>query len=267
MENIKFVGCLNEFSSGVVEIKPRKLYRYNLKRERVAQNHVHNFGIHTLPKIVDLRLKCPPICSQGNLGSCTSFALASAFQYLDPKWNGSHLFLYYNERMLDNPYNITDDSGSTISQGIVALKKFGICKETSWPYDVEKFATKPPNSCYVEGKLHQVINAIPIAQTQNAMKQCLASNFPIALGIAVYESFESDEVAKTGIVPMPKETEQLLGFHAVLLVGYDDSKKVWIMRNSWGDWGMKGYFTLDYAYLNSTNLASDLWSIRKEEVV
>ncbi len=84
----------------------------------------------------------------------------------------------------------------------------------------------------------------------------------MVFGFSVYESFESDSVASTGVVPMPSPNEQLLGGHAVVLVGYDDTKKVWIVRNSWGtNWGQAGYFTMPYAYLTNSNLASDFWTI------
>jgi C1A family cysteine protease len=98
------------------------------------------------------------------------------------------------------------------------------------------------------------------------MKTCLASGFPIVVGISVYSSFESQAVATSGNVPMPNiNKEQCLGGHAVLVVGYDDTSKHWIMRNSWGtSWGMAGYFTLPYMYLLDSNLASDLWIITKE---
>lgn len=42
------------------------------------------------------------------------------------------------------------------------------------------------------------------------------------MGIAVYESFESQEVARTGEVPMPKPDEKMLGGHAILCCGYND---------------------------------------------
>ena len=82
------------------------------------------------------------------------------------------------------------------------------------------------------------------------MKTSLASGHPFVVGISVYESFESEDVAKTGMVSMPdiyKET--CLGGHAVLVVGYSDITQKWIVRNSWGDkWGDKGYFYLPYLY-------------------
>jgi C1A family cysteine protease len=70
-------------------------------------------------------------------------------------------------------------------------------------------------------------------------------------------------VAETGHASLPRPGERAIGGHAVMAVGYDDAKQWFIIRNSWGDqWGMKGYFTLPYAYLTDENLASDFWTIR-----
>jgi len=82
------------------------------------------------------------------------------------------------------------------------------------------------------------------------------------------ESFESQEVARTGLVNLPKPQEQVLGGHAVLAVGYDDSNQRFIVRNSWGtDWGLQGYFTLPYKYLSNRNLSDDFWTIRRGELM
>ena len=65
---------------------------------------------------------------------------------------------------------------------------------------------------------------------------------------------------------MPAVTEQLVGGHAVMAVGYDDSQGRFIVRNSWGDgWGMGGYFTFPYAYMTQRSLSSDFWTIRLVE--
>ena len=95
------------------------------------------------------------------------------------------------------------------------------------------------------------------------MKSCLAEGYPFVFGFTVYESFESQKVAQTGVLNMPAAKEKAVGGHAVLAVGYDDASKRFIIRNSWGDqWGQKGYFTIPYQYLTTPNLADDFWTIR-----
>jgi aminopeptidase C len=51
-----------------------------------------------------------------------------------------------------------------------------------------------------------------------------------------------------------------------LAVGYDDAEKRFIVRHSWSTkWGMKGYFTMPYAYLADRKLSDDFWTIRRGE--
>jgi C1A family cysteine protease len=95
------------------------------------------------------------------------------------------------------------------------------------------------------------------------MKGCLADGFPFVFGFTVYESFESAEVARTGMLQMPKPREGVAGGHAVLAVGYDDKTERFVVRNSWGSsWGKRGYFTMPYSYLLTGNLSDDFWTIR-----
>jgi len=98
------------------------------------------------------------------------------------------------------------------------------------------------------------------------MKQCLAEGYPFVFGFSVYEAFESEEVARTGKLNLPKPSEKQLGGHAVMAAGYEDSAKRVLVRNSWGaDWGIKGYFTIPYDYVSNDNLADDFWTLRTFE--
>jgi C1A family cysteine protease len=111
--------------------------------------------------------------------------------------------------------------------------------------------------------LKKVIAYHRVVQNLQQMKGCLAQGYPFVFGFTVYESFESDEVAKTGIVPMPNLNEQQVGGHAVMAVGYDDAQQRFIVRNSWGtDCGIDGYFTMPYTYLTDHQYSTDFWTIR-----
>lgn len=215
-----------------------------------------------LPENVDLRFKMPPIFDQGELGSCTANAICALVGYLDHGFIGSRLFLYYNERKIEN--DINTDSGAYASDGINSLLTYGICSEQKWPYDITKFAVEPPLYCYQDALLHKALQVKNIRNSLSMIKSTLYSNIPFVCGISIYESFESDEVTETGIVPMPSLDENLLGYHEICICGYDDKKRVWIGRNSWGgNWGDNGYFYLPYPYLLNSNLTYDLWCIIK----
>jgi C1A family cysteine protease len=226
--------------------------------------------LRKLPAKIDLRPNCPPVYNQGELGSCTANAIGAAFEFelIRQKpvkdFMPSRLFIYYNERVIE--HTVDSDSGAQIRDGMKSVNKQGVCPESFWSYEIEKFNVRPANSCYMEALNHQTLSYHRVPQTLNQMKGCLLEGYPFVFGFTVYESFESPAVAKTGKLNMPKKDESVVGGHAVVAVGYNDTSKRFIVRNSWGPgWGMKGYFTIPYDYLLDDNLANDLWTIRMVE--
>ena len=223
--------------------------------------------VRALPHKVDLRPHCPPVYDQGQLGSCTGNAIAGAVQFerkkqhLTPDFVPSRLFIYYNERVIEG--SVDNDSGAQIRDGIKVVNKLGVPPEKDWPYHIAKFAEKPPAKAFTDALKDRAVSYSRVTQSLTQMKGCLASGYPFVFGFTVYDSFESEKVAKSGTVPMPASGESVLGGHAVMAVGYDESHHRFIVRNSWGDdWGMHGYFTMPYAYLTERNLSSDFWTIR-----
>jgi C1A family cysteine protease len=230
------------------------------------RDHIFVGVTKTLPPHVDLRPLCSPIEDQGNLGSCTGNAIVGCLEYLErkdgvPFQDLSRLFVYYQERVIEG--TVSQDAGAMIRDGIKAIAKVGVCAESLYPYNITKFKTKPSDKALADAKNHLITSYARITTLQN-MRQCLADGFPFVFGFSVYDSFESETVAKTGVVPMPTKTEKLLGGHAVAAVGYDDATQRFIARNSWGaGWGQNGYFTIPYQYLSNTDLADDMWTIRR----
>ena len=221
----------------------------------------------SLPLSVDLRKNYDHVYDQGQIGSCTANALSLAFDFTHVKEGKkpilpSRLFLYYDERKIEG--NTSTDSGAQGRDGIKTLHGVGVCPETMWLYDEKLLFIAPSHDCYNHAFNHKIKGYERIDNTDiNALEGCLADGYTFAFGFTVYSSFESDEVAATGIVPMPLSTESVLGGHYVVCIGYDDEKQWFIVRNSWGpDWGDKGHFYIPYAYLTNLNLADDFWTIR-----
>lgn len=241
--------------------------------------------LKALPPMVDLRMFQSPVYNQTTLGSCTANAIGAGHQFGQVKqllpptgtvdasvvalamaktFVPSRLFIYWNERFMEGSVN--EDAGAIIRDGIKSVASQGVCPETMWGYDVSKFAVKPPEECYKDAMQHQVTSYRAVAQTLDQLKGCLAEGYPFVFGFSVYESFETAEVARTGVMTMPNLSESLLGGHAVIAVGYDDSKQWFVIRNSWGEeWGDKGYFYMPYSYIANQGLASDFWTIRMVE--
>ena len=220
-----------------------------------------------LPSKIDLRTNQIAIFSQGSLGSCTANAVATAFIFSlikqnDPLFIPSRLFIYYNTRLRSG--NVSIDSGATLRSTVKSINRVGVCEEKYWPYTIEKFKNNPTESSYNDADGNKAVRYERLTRSLYDFKSCLTSGYPFVCGFAVYESFQSKEVAKTGKMSMPDLKERSLGGHAVIVMGYDDDTECFIVKNSWGTkWGDKGYFYMPYDYLLNRNLSDDFWVIQK----
>ena len=262
--------------------KPVRSYGWRKPKEKPKT--VHKFAIsrsNTLIHKLDLSPLMPPVYDQGQLGSCTANAIAGAYEYCELKekekseFTPSRLFIYYLERSKEG--DIGQDNGAQISDGVAAVHTVGVCPENAtsvysasevWPYDVTKFTEKPPQACYAIATKHRSVKYKSILQNISHIKQSIINGFPVIFGFQVYSSFEGEQIASDGILHMPQPSEQCVGGHAIMCVGFDDNFVIdgkagaVFIRNSWNStWGLGGYFWMPYDYITSPDLADDFWSI------
>jgi C1A family cysteine protease len=224
-------------------------------------------GLDALPHRVDLRRRFPPVFNQGLLNSCSANALSAAVWFEALKdgaaWTvaPSRLFIYYNERSIERQPRC--NVPVSLRDGFKALSKHGVCRERHWRYVIGRFSVRPPKRCFAEAEAMRVDEYARVRRNLKHMKACLAGGSPFTMGVSVYESFESPHVRHTGLVPIPATTERLLGGHALLVVGYNDSSHTFIVRNSWGPkWGRGGYCFVPYDFVvHHRRFAWDFWTI------
>lgn len=229
-------------------------------------------GIRILAE-VDPRGEMTPIYDQFRLGACTANADPRVIDY-DRIVHGeapffpSRLGIYFYERKFEGQ-PATADTGAYGRDGFKAARKIGMWREADWPYvkDVQDpthdphFFTDPASRLGPAPlRLERPYKAVP--KTEHAIKAVLSNKQMISFGFSVFESFESPEVAKTGIMPTPQHGEQLLGGHQVVAIGYLKSEPHYVLcANSWGNgWGIGGCFLMPWSYLLSRN-CSDLRTV------
>jgi C1A family cysteine protease len=237
--------------------------------------------LKSLPASVDLRKWCSPIENQGSLGSCTAHAGVGMLEYFERRTTGKHLdasrlFLYKVTRQL---MGFKGDDGAYLRETMKAMVLFGVPPEKYWPYKIDQYNEEPGNFCYCFAQNYKALKYYrldPPGKTPStilgAVKKSLAAELPAMFGFSVYSSLPPAGDGK-GEIPFPSAGDAQEGGHAVLAVGYDDSKKIGknkgalLIRNSWGtEWGEKGYGWLPYAYIEE-GLADDFWSMVKAEYI
>lgn len=172
-----------------------------------------------LPAEFELDRKIP-VYNQGGIGSCTSNSACSCFRYEvaqitnNFEFEPSRLFQYYNTRKLQGWEN--EDSGGYIRDAFKAMNKWGLCFELLWPYqDTLQALVKEPNKqAYENGSKNIAVKYARVDQNEIKIKQTLLSGAAVSFGFMVYSSFYGSWSETTGMMPIPKKSEQLLGGHA-----------------------------------------------------
>lgn len=255
-------------------VKPEHFYGWHPSLGDINNEPADTLGLTVLEER-DPRDEMPDPYNQLQLGSCTGNAVAGAIEY-DAILNGEHfgtpsrLFIYYGEREREG--TVGWDAGAYGHDGFKVARKTGVPPEELWSYDgyKTKFKERPSDEAFAAAAEHKIgkythpgLGEVEDSARRHSLMAVLSNKQTVAFGFVVYESFESLELERTGIVPIPQSGEKVLGGHEVLIVGFlKDKPEYALVRNSWGtDWGMGGYCLFPWQFILNRQLCDDFRTI------
>lgn len=237
----------------------------------------------TPPPRASLRSLLPPCFDQGHEGSCgpNSGAGMMAHQFPELGEAFSRNQIYWNVRDIEG--DAGQDAGVETRDVLRILTTVGAAPESLWPYEPATLLTAPPAHVLAEASKFKLSSYARLTDAAHFMA-CLGNEgFTFILGFDCFASIDSEGLARTGVMPMPNpKTEQMVGGHDVLVVGYDTDFKnsdvfkrsgvdpalvsdiALEIRNSWGTgWGDNGHFWMPMPYAVDPTLANDAWTGRR----
>lgn len=224
------------------------------------RDHVYKLKSVQVSDVIDLRENDSNVEDQGMLGSCVSNALCNAYEitvkklYPNAFKELSRLFVYYHSRIFDD--NLEDDLGSYIRDGLKSLKHYGVCAEELWPYNVEKFNEQPPPQCYLNAS-KRTITEYQLLLNNDEIIEVLNDYIPVTVSIEIFQQF-NNVTKENNIIRLPNQFDYSLGYHAVLILGYNLNTRQFLVKNSWGNnWGDNGYAYIPFDYVG--NFSNEKW--------
>lgn len=225
-------------------------------------------GAATFDRKADLRQFCSPIFDQQKIGSCCAASLCGGLEFLVNKTNQakrtlSPMFLFYNARKMSDSTDQID--GTLAAHANAAVMAFGVCDENLWPYGEDTARQRPSQEAYNAATSFEAVQYARLGSTDE-VKATISGGLPVMfasdIGTAYY-----DAAARTGRMPALGAIEGGRPCaHAMLIVGYDEDDRTWLVRNSWGEaFGERGYLRIPYDLFNRHVWNDDMWVIGRLE--
>lgn len=212
------------------------------------------FATGELPTAIDWRSVnnadwTTAVRDQGPCGSCVAFATCAVLEsrarirtqnpHMEISLSVAHLFFC-------NGPKDGCEAGWQPASALLQCRTHGVPAEAGFRY-----TQQPQNlKCTAKHRSAPPVVRVPrwrrlhmkLQDHHIARKRAIVERGPVIAGMIVYSDFL---FYRSGLYrPV---SDEMLGLHAVAVVGYDDASACWLIKNSWGTaWGEGGYARIGY---------------------
>jgi len=209
---------------------------------------------------VDLSALMIPDDDQGQWGRCTGYGLRRAFCAALMKSDKgvyplSANYIYWREREMEGTLN--EDAGAMIMDGILCLKRYGVCLARLLP-DSASIFRKPSATAHKNALSHQVLHAYKVDNRNGQdLERAMSAGYVVVFGIYLRESFMDLNSRNYTYVPAGR----LVGGHCMVFYKYDLRRNSISGYNQWGArWGRNDTFEMSLNIAHSSAV-DDCWVI------
>lgn len=226
---------------------------------------------------------CPPVGNQGQYGTCvawaTAYGLKTTLNMKDGTWDHalknqpayqcSPVDVWHSMRSGYSSEVSSGCGGSSFDPAFKAIQSKGVATMATVPFTNMKMTcdnvagkglsnNKITSYRTIAYSAEMSSNGTAYGMTAENIKAHLQEG-PLVIGAKLGDNFmawNSSNVIKSDT----KTYKGQHAYHAMMLVGYDDSKKAFRLQNSWGatDWGDNGYIWVDYTFF-TTQFCFGVW--------
>jgi hypothetical protein len=160
------------------------------------------------------------------------------------------IFEFYNKCKYSKVYCLynlfletKDKENLSIKEAFESINKNGVCLYDECATNFEE----PSADAYRRAQFRNELKYYRVKQNINDLKQCLNEKKIVLFGISIYESFYKYEHIES-----PKNTDKKLNDTCMMLVGYNDEEREWLIKN-------ERLYKISFDYLLNKNLCKDFW--------
>lgn len=209
---------------------------------------------------VSLRMYCPIPTDQGKAASCVGHATRSGFTIEKSIKNNITDRQAITEQMhspgyIYNQIKVPCDDcgcGSRLTDALWLMTQQGVCLSTSFEDGNENCTVVPGEEQHSEAGFFKIKDFAAIFKSDDEAQvkidqtlTALSDNKPVLIGMNVTTSFWSVNAGQKHW-ELWEENDNVLGGHAMVVIGYDLIEKKIELMNSYGPyWGDGGFITMD----------------------